>query len=58
MIGFVVAMEKEANLFLARIDDLIEENIAGKKVYLPHKLNIRCRLLPFKKMLNGVRRIK
>ena len=41
----------------ALVQDLVD-SIAGKRVYLPHKLNIRCRLLPFKKMLNGVRRIK
>ena len=30
--------------------------IAGKKVHLPHKLNIRCRLLPHTKLLHGIRR--
>ena len=33
-------------------------SIAGKKVHLPHKLNIRCRLLPHTKLLNGIRRVK
>lgn len=33
-------------------------SIAGKKVHLPHKLNIRCRLLPHTKLLHGIRRIK
>ena len=30
-------------------------SIAGKKVHLPHKLNIRCRLLPHTKFLHGIR---
>ncbi len=30
--------------------------IAGKRVLLPHKLNIRCRLLPHTKLLHGIRR--
>ena len=30
-------------------------SIAGKNVYLPHKLNIRCRLLPHQKWLHGIR---
>ena len=33
-------------------------SIAGKKVHLPHKLNIRCRLLLHTKLLHGIRRIK
>ena len=33
-------------------------SIAGKKVNLPHKLNIRCRLLPHTKLLHGIRRSK
>ena len=41
----------------AAVQDLIN-SIAGKKVYLPHKLNIRCRLLPHVKMLHGIRRLK
>ena len=36
------------------VQDLIN-SIAGKKVYLPHKLNIRCRLLPHTKFLHGIR---
>ena len=39
------------------VQDLIN-SIAGKKVQLPHKLNIRCRLLPHTKLLYGIRRIK
>ena len=31
-------------------------SIAGKKIFLPHKLNIRCRLLPHTKLLHGIRR--
>ncbi len=30
-------------------------SIAGKNVFLPHKLNIRCRLLPHQKWLHGIR---
>ena len=37
------------------VQELIND-IAGKKVYLPHKLNIRCRLLPHTKLLHGIRR--
>ena len=37
------------------VQDLVN-NIAGKDVYLPHKLNIRCRLLPHTKLLHGIRR--
>ena len=39
----------------AMIQDLLN-SIAGKKVFLPHKLNIRCRLLPHQKILHGIRR--
>ena len=39
----------------ALVQDLIN-TIAGKKVFLPHKLNIRCRLLPHTKLLHGIRR--
>ena len=41
--------------------ELVQEllnSIAGKKVHLPHKLNIRCRLLPHIKWLHGIRRVK
>ena len=31
-------------------------SIAGKPVFLPHKLNIRCRLLPHQKWFNGLRK--
>ncbi len=48
----VLAMEQKA-----LVQELIN-SIAGKKVYLPHKLNIRCRLLPHTKLLHGIRRIK
>lgn len=37
------------------VQDLIN-SIAGKKVPLPHKLNIRCRLLPHTKLFHGIRR--
>jgi glycosyltransferase involved in cell wall biosynthesis len=37
------------------VQDLMN-SIAGKKVHLPHKLNIRCRLLPHTKLLHGVRK--
>jgi glycosyltransferase involved in cell wall biosynthesis len=39
----------------ARLDDLLA-SIAGKRVKIPHKLGIRCRLLPLQKLLHGVRR--
>ena len=39
----------------AMVQDLMN-TIAGKKVALPHKLNIRCRLLPHTKLLHGIRR--
>ena len=39
----------------ALVQDLIN-SIAGKKVHLPHKLNIRCRLLPHTKLLHGIKR--
>lgn len=41
--------------------ELVQEllnSIAGKKVKLPHKLNIRCRLLPHIQLMHGIRRIK
>ncbi|MBQ7396566.1 MAG: hypothetical protein IJW08_08520 [Lentisphaeria bacterium] len=38
-----------------QIEEILN-TIAGKKVYLPHKLNIRCRLLPHTKLLHGIRR--
>ena len=51
---------REAFLRLAQpqkalVQDLLN-SIAGKKVYLPHKLNIRCRLLPHTKLMHGIRR--
>lgn len=53
---------RNAALALARpqkalVQDLMN-SIAGKKIYLPHKLNIRCRLLPHTKLMHGIRRIK
>ena len=51
---------REAFLKLAKehrdcLDDLLA-SIAGKRVKVPHKLGIRCRLLPHQKLLHGVRR--
>ena len=51
---------REAFLKLARehracLDDLLA-SIAGRRVKVPHKLGIRCRLLPHQKLLHGVRR--
>ena len=37
------------------VQDLVN-SIAGKKVFLPHKLNIRCRLLPHTKLLHVIRK--
>ena len=37
------------------VQDLVN-TIAGKKVFLPHKLNIRCRLLPHTRLLHGIRK--
>lgn len=49
--GFLkMALEQKA-----QVQDLMN-SLAGKKVYLPHKLNIRCRLLPHTKILHGIRR--
>ena len=39
------------------VQDLVN-SIAGKEVYLPHKLNIRCRLLLHTKFLHGIRKLK
>ena len=54
------AMIREAFLRLAapqkaQIQDLLN-SIAGKKVQLPHKLHIRCHLLPHTRLLHGIRR--
>lgn len=38
----------------AMVQELMN-SIAGKRVHLPHKLNIRCRLLPHTKLLHGIR---
>ena len=37
------------------VQDLLN-SIAGKNVHLPHKLNIRCRLLPHTQFLHGIRK--
>ena len=37
------------------VQDLVN-SVAGRRVHLPHKLNIRCRLLPHTKLLHGIRR--
>ncbi|MBE6366540.1 MAG: glycosyltransferase [Lentisphaerae bacterium] len=39
----------------AQVQELVN-SIAGKKIHLPHKLNIRCRLLPHNQLLHGIRR--
>ena len=39
----------------ACLDDFLA-SIAGKRVKVPHKLGIRCRLLPHQKLLHGIRR--
>ncbi len=46
---------KLANPQKELVQDLVN-TIAGKKVHLPHKLNIRCRILPHAKLLNGIRK--
>lgn len=51
--GFLKLAQPQKDL----VQDLVD-SIAGKKVYLPHKLNIRCRLLPHTRLLHGVRKIK
>ena len=38
----------------ARLQELVN-SIAGKKVHLPHKLGIRCHLLPHQKILHGIK---
>ena len=48
---------KLANPQKELVQDLIN-SIAGKRVHLPHKLNIRCRLLPHTKLLHGIRKVK
>ena len=39
------------------VQDLVD-TIAGKRVDLPHKLNIRCRLLPHIQWLHGIRKVR
>ncbi len=51
--GFLKLAEPQKAL----VQDLVN-SIAGKKVHLPHKLNIRCRLMPHTKLLHGIRRVK
>ena len=48
---------KLANPQKELVQDLIN-SIAGKKVHLPHKLNVRCRLFPLTKLLHGIRKVK
>ena len=38
------------------LEDLVA-SIAGKRVELPHKLGVRCHLLPHKRLLHGLRRL-
>ena len=51
--GFLKLADPQKEL----VQDLIN-SIAGKRVHLPHKLNIRCRLLPHTKLLHGIRKVK
>ena len=39
----------------ARLDELLA-SVAGKRVKVPHKLGVRCRLLPHQKLLHGIPR--
>ena len=39
MIGFVVAMEKEAKLFIDSVDSYTNETVAGKNIYVGRYLN-------------------
>ena len=49
--GFLKLAQPQKEL----VQDLLN-TVAGKKVHLPHKLNIRCRLLPHTKLLHGIRK--
>ena len=49
--GFLKLAQPQKELVQELVND-----IAGKNVYLPHKLNIRCRLLPHTKLLHGIRK--
>ena len=49
--GFLKLAEPQKML----VQDLVD-SIAGKKIKLPHKLNIRCRLLPHTRLIHGIRR--
>ncbi len=48
------AFLKAAAPHKARLQDLVN-SIAGRHVPLPHKLGVRCRLLPHQKLLHGIR---
>ena len=49
------AFLKMAQEHRSRLEELLA-SIAGKRVSLPHKLGIRCHLLPHQKLLHGIRR--
>jgi len=49
------AFLKAAAPHKAFLQELVN-SIAGRKVHLPHKLGIRCNLLPHQKLLHGIRR--
>ena len=49
--GFLKLAEPQKLL----VQELVN-SIAGKRVFLPHKLNIRCRLLPHTQLLHGLKR--
>ncbi|MBR2723552.1 MAG: hypothetical protein IKB77_04390 [Lentisphaeria bacterium] len=51
------AFIRAASAQKAEVQDLLN-SIAGRSVRLPHKLNIRCRLLPHTKLMHCLRRIK
>ena len=48
------AFLKAAAPHKARLQELVD-SIAGKKVHLPHKLGVRCHLLPHQKLLHGIK---
>ena len=48
------AFLKAAAPHKARLQELVD-SIAGKRVHLPHKLGVRCPLLPHQKLLHGIR---
>ena len=51
--GFLKLAEPQKEV----VQELVN-SISGRKVHLPHKLNIRCRLLPHTKLMNGIMRKK